>query len=87
MSKEELITQVLNTTNADLYNFFAKKLLTEYPEYKQKIKNCWVGYEKADISRVLTASDNSLYNGELFHYTYSDNLEELYFLNWVLRNE
>ena len=90
MTKKELIHQVLNTTNIDLYNFWAMKLLTEYPEYKQKILDCWDF--TAIIDNIVIDKDKRLYNGfeddELcFYYTYHDDLEYEGFLNYTLKKE
>ena len=95
MTKEELIKQVLNTTNIDLYNFFAKKLLTEYPEYKQKVLDHWVNkgmYNNTNIDNVIIDKDKRLYNGyndykHGFYYTPGDDFETEGYLNWVLRND
>ena len=90
MTKEELIHQVLSETNIDLYNFWATKLLTEYPEYKQIMINNW-NYSvnsKRDYSTALYLDDDkNLSNGEDFQYTFSSELEWEGLLNWTLRKE
>ena len=94
MTKDELITQVLNTTNIDLYNFWAMKLLTEYPEYQIKVKNNYSVWDKT-ISQKLFINNFSkdilgtgtCKNSEFFHYTFSTDLEWEGSLNWTLRNE
>ena len=96
MTKEELIHQVLSETNIDLYNFWATKLLTEYPEYKQKILNYWVNlnyevYKYKDINNVIIDDSKRLHNGcnneYSFYYTSSIYKESSGYLNWILREE
>jgi hypothetical protein len=90
MNKEKLIHQVLTEKNIDLYNFWAVKLLNDYPEYKEKIRDNWWNCEDRDISEVKISENKSLYNGidgNPFYYTYSKKLEDGCFLNWVLRQE
>jgi hypothetical protein len=94
LTKNELIYQVLNETNQQLYLFFAKKLLDEYPEYKQKIKDYWLGqnplYKNVSIGRVEFDGD-SLFNGyedddNMFYYTpsHTTNMNTSGFLNYIL---
>jgi hypothetical protein len=89
MSKEQLISQVLNEKQIDLYLFWAMKLLTEYPEYKQKVIDNW---RFLDInSEILEIYDNNVcsknHYGYLFYYTASSDLEGNGFLNWTLKEE
>ena len=90
MTKHELIHQILNERNIDLYNFWAIKLLTEYSEYKQKILDYW-GFN-AIIDNIVIDKDKRLYNGyndykHGFYYTPGDDFETEGYLNWVLRND
>ena len=92
MTKEKLIKQILNETNIDLYNFFAKKLLTEYPEYKQKVLDYWIhlSIDSRNIiisQKVIIKNKNITSNDGFFHYTSKGDLEKEGFLNWVLRKE
>ena len=95
MNKKKLIYQVLNTTNIELYNFLAMKLLNEYPEYKQYILNYWIHNgicDNKNIDNVVINKNKYLYNGcdnpeSMFFYTYKTNLEEEGYLNYILRQE
>ena len=101
MTKKELIHQVLNETNIDLYNFWAKKLLIEYPEYRKKIKDYWVktGIDLSDINMenilfgdIKIDDDDYDYNSLItidnqFLFTNANDLESEGFLNWILRKE
>jgi hypothetical protein len=90
MNKEELIHQVLNETNIELYNFWAMKLLKEYPEYKQKVINSW-GFENINDAILKIYNNNNICsltnNGYFCYYTNSSDLETDLFLNSVLRKE
>jgi hypothetical protein len=89
MSKEQLIHQVLNEKQTDLYLFWAMKLLKEYPEYKQKVLDNW-GFENVNDD-VLEIYNNDIcsrsYNKYFCYYTNSSDLETDLFLNSVLRKE
>ena len=91
MTKEEIIHQILNEKNTDLYLFWSMKFLKEYPEYKQKIINQWDS-RMVDVNIIRIKRNNicspytndSNYN---FWYTYSIDLELDGYLNWILRQE
>ena len=95
MTEKELIHQVLNETNIDLYNFFAKKLLIEYPEYRKKIKKYWIKHLERFIiiNNVIINDSKDITNGydinddKVFYYTLYADLEEEGYLNYILRQE
>jgi hypothetical protein len=96
MTKKELISQVLNENQTDLYLFWAVKLLKEYPEYKQKVLDFWINLGGTDknIDNVVISDKGSykrLYNGYddtkfRFYYTSIDK-DSLGYLNWTLKEE
>ena len=83
MSKDEIINQVLTEQNNDLYLFWAKKLLTEYPEYQEKVLNNWYIsisnveglfiYDNCLCSNVIR---NSKFTNSIFYYTSPNNEAE-----------
>jgi hypothetical protein len=93
MSKEELIHQVLNEKQIDLYNFWAIKLLKEYPEYRQKVLKYWIKTNSklifVDIlnSEICINEKSIITNCYSFYFTSSSHPEEKGFLNWILREE
>jgi hypothetical protein len=93
MTKEELIHQVLNETQTDLYNFWAMKLLKEYPEYKQKVIDNW-GFEDVNDeileiynNMIISPYNHITLNKYYFAYTIIGNLERGHYLNWTLRKD
>lgn len=86
MTKDELIHQVLNEENIDLYNFWAMKLLTEYPEYKVKVCNPLFASSTSIYTKVYINPGKNIITDSYF-ITSSWNKEGGGYLNWVLRNE
>ena len=58
MSKKELIKNILEENNFDLYLFLMKKLLTDYPEFRIKLINEWGVFrpDYIDIKNIHTDS-------------------------------
>lgn len=88
MTKEELIHQVLNTTNIKLYQFWAVKLLNEYPEIQQKVADNWesisVKIGKVQINPLGHITSTDLLE---FYFVFIHSLEHKRYLNWTLRQD
>lgn len=96
MTKKEIIHQILNEENIELYNFWVMKFFTEYPEYPQKLVDNWSkklnhsSYKnfkcttfRIDHNNIVTLFNNN----DCFRVYVKGDLERAFYLNHFLRQE